>query len=59
VKKGGKSGVLNEKGDVIFPISYEEVVPDWASDQVFVKELYIPVVIQAEQPANGKRKKGA
>lgn len=59
VMKGGLSGVVNEKGDVIFPIAYQQVVPDWAGNQILVKELYVPVVIQAEEPSNGKRKKGA
>lgn len=59
VRKEGKYGVLNEKGDVIFPINYQEIVPNWANSQVFVKELYVPVVIPVEEPNKGKRKKGA
>ncbi len=59
VSKSGKTGAVNEKGDVIIPINYQEVVPDWAGNQVFVKELYVPVVIQAEETTKGKRKKGA
>jgi hypothetical protein len=58
VRKDGQSGVLSEKADVIFPISYQDVIPDWAGNQVLLKGLYIPVVIQFEEPANGKRKRG-
>jgi hypothetical protein len=58
VRKEGLTGVVNEKGDVIFPISYQQVVTDWAGNQILVKDLYTPVIIQAE-PTSGKRKKGA
>ncbi len=61
VTKAGLTGVLNEKGDVIFPISYQEVVADWTGNQILLKELYKPLILQAvEEPVtNGKRKKGA
>ncbi|OOG73156.1 WG repeat-containing protein [Algoriphagus sp. A40] len=59
VRKDGLTGVLNQKGDVIFPISYQEIVADWPGNQILVKELYNPVVIQMEEPTEGKRKKGA
>lgn len=59
VRKDGLVGVLNQKGDVIFPISYQEIVADWSGNQILVKELYRPVVIQVDEPIEGKRKKGA
>lgn len=60
VTKDGLTGVINEKGDAIFPINYQEIVADWTGNQILVKELYKPVIIQAvEEPTNGKRKKGA
>lgn len=58
VTKDGLTGVLNEKGDTLFPINYQEIVADWTGNQILVKELYKPVVIQAEEPTSGKRKKG-
>jgi hypothetical protein len=59
VSRGGLSGVLNEKGDTIFPLNYQEIVADWTGNQILVKELYKPVVIQEVESTNGKRKKGA
>ena len=60
VTKGGSTGVLNEKSEAVFPINYQEIVADWIGNQILVKELYKPVIIQVvEEPTNGKRKKGA
>ncbi|WP_111670428.1 WG repeat-containing protein [Algoriphagus litoralis] len=59
VTKDGSTGALNEKAEAIFPINYKEIVADWAGNQILVKELYKPVVIQLEEPTTGKRKKGA
>jgi len=60
VTKDGLTGVINEKGDTIFPINYQEIVADWTGNQILVKELYKPVIIQADkEQTNGKRKKGA
>lgn len=59
VRKDGLSGILNENADVIFPINSQQVIPDWAGNQILIKELYVPVVIQEAEPTNGKRKKGA
>lgn len=59
VSKGGMTGVLNQKGDVIFPINYQEIVADWTRDQILVKGLYTPVIIQIEEPSTEKRKRGA
>lgn len=59
VTKSNMTGVLNAKADAIFPINYQEITADWSGNQVFVKGLYTPVVIQVEESTNGKRKKGA
>lgn len=60
VTKDGLTGVLNGKGDAIFPIYYQEIVADWAGNQIFAKELYHPVIIQAvEETSTNKPKKGA
>ncbi|TDQ18353.1 WG repeat protein [Algoriphagus boseongensis] len=55
----GKVGVIKENGDMVFPMDYEEIIPDWTNNQILVKEMYTPVVIPVEEPSNGKRKKGA
>jgi hypothetical protein len=59
VKKDGLVGGLNLKGDVIIPINFQEIVADWSGNQILAKELYKPVVVQAEEPVSNKRKKGA
>jgi hypothetical protein len=58
LSKSGKVGVIKETGDVVFPMNYEQIIPDWANEQVLVKEMYNPVVIPLVEPGNGKRKKG-
>ena len=57
--KDGKVGAVKESGDVIFPMNYEAIIPDWSNGQILLKELYVPVVIPVEETKNGKRKKGA
>lgn len=58
VIKEGLAGALNEKGDALFPIAYQEIVADWTGNQILAKDLYKPVIIQAEEvPQSGKRKK--
>lgn len=57
--KEGKVGAIKETGDVIFPINYEAIIPDWTHGQILLKELYVPVVIPIEESKTGKRKKGA
>ncbi|WP_026950396.1 WG repeat-containing protein [Algoriphagus mannitolivorans] len=57
--KGGKVGAIKDTGDVVFPINYEAIIPDWSNGQIYLKELYVPVVIPVEESKNGKRKKGA
>ncbi len=60
VIKEGLAGALNEKGDALFPIAYQEIVADWTGNQILAKDLYKPVIIQAEEvPQSGKRKKGS
>lgn len=60
VTKEGLTGALNAKGEAILPIFYQEIVADWTGNQILAKELYKPVIIQTEEePASGKRKKGA
>ena len=59
VRKGGLVGGLNLQGDVIIPIHYQEIVADWSGNQILAKELYQPVIIQADEPISPKRKKGA
>ncbi|GAA0879063.1 hypothetical protein GCM10009119_20310 [Algoriphagus jejuensis] len=59
VKRDGLTGAMNLNGDVIIPVNYQEIVADWTGKQLLVKELYKPVIILAEEPISGKRKKGA
>ena len=57
--KEGKVGAVKDSGDVIFPMNYEAIVPDWSNGRILLKELYVPVVIPVEDSKSGKRKKGA
>jgi hypothetical protein len=59
VRKDGLFGAINLKGEVIIPVNYQEIVADWPGNQLFVKDLYKPVIIQIVEPESDNRKKGA
>lgn len=58
VEKDGKTGVIKENGEVVLPIAYEDVLVDWANEQIFTKNLYEPVLIQVGEEPVKKRKRG-
>lgn len=58
VYKNGLAGLINAAGNTLFPIQYQQIQLDWSGQKVLAKELYVPVILPAEEPGN-KRKKGA
>ncbi|WP_192349247.1 WG repeat-containing protein [Algoriphagus sp. Y33] len=59
VRKNGLTGVINETGEIILPLAYEKIVVDWANEQIFTKNNYVPTVIQIIEEPGKKNKKGA
>ena len=59
VQKDGLTGVINEAGEVILPLAYEKILVDWANEQIFTKNKYVPTVIQLSEEPGKKNKKGA
>lgn len=59
VQKDGLTGVINDAGEVIIPLAYEKIKVDWANDQIFTKNRYVPTVIQVLEDPTKKNKKGA
>ncbi|TXE10251.1 WG repeat-containing protein [Algoriphagus aquimarinus] len=59
VQKDGLTGVINEAGEIILPLAYEKILVDWANEQIFTKNSYIPTVIQLNEESGKKNKKGA
>lgn len=58
-QKEGLTGVINETGEIILPLAYEDVLVDWANEQIFTKNRYIPTVVQTVEQPTKKSKKGA
>ncbi len=58
-QKDGLTGIINESGEVILPIAYEKILVDWANEQIFTKNKFVPTVIQTLEEPGKKNKKGA
>ena len=58
VHKNGVSGMINAQGNTLLPIQYQQIQLDWSGQKVLAKEMYVPVIVPAEEQG-GKRKKGA
>ena len=59
VQKDGLTGVINENGEVILPLAYDKIIVDWANEQIFTKNKFVPTVIQTLEEPSKKNKKGA
>jgi len=59
VQKDGLTGVIDEAGQIILPLAYEKIFVDWANEQIFTKNNYVPTVIQTVEESGKKNKKGA
>ena len=56
----GKFGLANSEGELIFPVAYEEILIDWGTKEILMKNEYVPVVVVEPEPSKKKRnRKGA
>lgn len=58
VQKDGLTGVIKESGEVVFPLAYEDILVDWTNNQIFTKNLYVPVLIQEAETPSKRRRRG-